>query len=235
MASEIGCSICEDPSTKDNPIVTCADCSVKVHVYCYGIDGHYVNWKCSPCQSGATKFSKCQLCMQKKGAMKKTNCDEYVHVICALFTDGVIFLDQHAMEPVDVSKVSKSKLNKLCSFCYNSQGYCSLCANKKCENRLHVTCAQKNKALKEVVSDDDTIKFYAYCNNHKPKESSSRLSSDSVKNVVDKKQSKQLKKRADSENAAWLLYQIEYHSTPQKKTLEELSEYENIKRIKKFS
>lgn len=219
MAQEADCAICEDPVTKENPIIQCIDCKVQVHVYCYGIVGHLEKWKCSPCQSGKSKFAKCQLCMQKKGALKQTCCDKWVHVICALFTDGVIFPDEIFMEPVDISKVSKSKLNKRCAFCYNTQGYCCLCANKNCKNRLHITCAQKSKTLKEFVHHDDSIKFYAYCNDHRPKESSKRLSSESVKCIAEKKRKKLQKKQAASENALWLLNQIENHSTPAGKSL----------------
>lgn len=225
MASEIDCSVCDDPPTKENPIVSCVVCQVNVHVYCYGIDGQLTNWKCSLCQSGQTKFAKCQLCLQKKGAMKRTNCDKWVHVICALFTDGVVFMDQQFMEPIDISKVSNSKLNKRCSFCYNSIGYCCLCAKKTCKNRLHITCAQKVKTLKEVVNDDDTIKFYAYCNEHKPKESSRRLSSESVKNMAAKKKNKLLKSQAASENASWLINEIGNRSTPKAKATKRLCEY----------
>lgn len=229
MENGKGCSVCEDPSTTENPIVVCIDCGVKVHIYCYGITGQLEKWKCSPCQSGKSKFAKCQLCLQKQGAMKQTSCDKWIHVICALFTDGVEFMNQESMEPIDITKVSKSKLNKRCSFCYNTLGYCNLCANKKCKNRLHVTCAQKNKTLKEFVSEDDTIKFYAYCQEHRPKESSRRVSSDSVKDVVDKKRCKLHKKQAGTENAAWIINQIDNHSTPVGKVAQKRSKYNLIK------
>lgn len=210
-----GCSICEDPSSAENPIVSCVECGVRVHVYCYGIVGQFENWKCSPCQSGKTKFVKCHLCTQKQGAMKQTECNKWVHVICALFTNGVVFMDEETMEPIDISKLSKNKLNKRCSFCYNSCGYCCLCANKKCKNRFHITCAQKNKTLKEHINSDETIKFYAYCHDHRPKESSRRLSSEAVKKSAIKKQDKLLKTQAASENAQWLLSQLGNHSASQ--------------------
>lgn len=223
MASE-GCLICEDPYTKENPIIACIDCGVKVHIYCYGIVGHFENWKCSPCQTGKTKFAKCQLCMVKQGALKQTTDNKWVHVICALFTDGVLFEDHETMEPIDISKVSKTKLNKRCTFCYNSLGYCCLCANRNCKNRLHITCAQKHKTLKEIVSKDDTIKFHAYCNDHRPKDSSKRLSSDAVQNMASKKQNKLMKTQAATENVKWILDAVNDHSTPQKKQSKNLSE-----------
>lgn len=126
---------------------------------------------------GKTNLVKCQLCLKKGDALKPTDCNKWVHVICALFTSGVKFLDESAMEPIDISNYPDSKRNKMCSFCYSSQGFCSTCSAKKCKNRLHITCAQKNETLKEVVDPDSLqIKFHAYCEYHKPKNSSRRLS-----------------------------------------------------------
>lgn len=182
------CCVCEDEITTDNPLNVCCDCDMKVHKLCYGIVDRTNNWKCSPCHLNQTSFVKCQLCLQKGGALKQTQCNKWVHVICALFTTGVTILNEETMEPIDISTVSSTKRNEICSFCYSTQGFASFCAKSKCKNRLHVTCAQKNNTLKEeVIPKDGKIKFLAYCKNHKPKESSHRLSSESIKNVVMRK------------------------------------------------
>lgn len=217
MSANEKCSVCEDPAIKENPIVSCIKCDLKVHVYCYGIVGQLENWICSPCRMGKLKFAKCQLCTQKCGALKQTTSDKWVHVICALFTDGVTFMNHDTMEPVDISRVSETKKNKCCAFCYKSVGFCILCSKRKCPNRLHVTCAQKYGAIKEHLNEDDTIKFQAYCKNHRPKETSRRVSSDSVKNVAQKKLTKSHQKQAASDNAAWIMNEIEHQSTPIRK------------------
>lgn len=209
------CSICENDVTKDDPLFVCSVCNVKVHQYCYGIEKKSEGWKCSPCSIGKKNFIKCLLCFQKGGALKKTECNKWVHVICALFTNGVTFSNKSTMEPINVSKVSHSNRSKICSFCYNAQGFASFCSTSKCKKRLHVTCAQKNKSVKEIVDvEDNSIRFKAYCKDHMWNDDESRrLSSEGVKNIVDKKRHKILKQKANSDDAAWILDAIK-SSTP---------------------
>lgn len=123
------CSVCEDDITAENPLYRCTVCGVQVHKLCYGIEEPIENWKCSPCRLG--KSVSCQLCFQKSGTMKRTKCRRWAHVVCALFTSGVTFLDETTMEPIDISKLPSSKQNKICAFCYNSRGYTSQCCEKK--------------------------------------------------------------------------------------------------------
>lgn len=161
------CFVCTDPDSSENPIVVCTECAVGVHILCYGVESNINNWKCSPCIS-EVKDSLCKLCMRKGGAQKKTTDGEWAHVICGLFTDGVIFKDNDRMEPIDLSKVSETKRNQNCMFCFGKLGYCTLCYAKKCKNRMHITCAQDDECLKEEHKSDGSIKFRAYCLDHKP-------------------------------------------------------------------
>lgn len=207
----LNCSICDDVDDKENPILSCQKCKICVHLYCNGSAEHIENWMCSPCRLGQTNFATCRLCLYKGGAMKMTLCKGWVHIICALFTDGVSFTDVVAMEPVDISNVSQNKRNKLCMFCYKSQGYCCLCSNAKCKERFHISCAKKEKCLKEVENETDgTIKFRAYCKNHKPRPAISgrRVSSGSVKNILNKKRRKQFVVSGAKTNADWILQSL---------------------------
>lgn len=209
------CMICEDEVTKENPIFACVGCDIKVHKFCYGIKESAKNWKCSPCRMGKTGFVKCQLCLQKGDPMKQANGDRWVHVICALFTEGVKFSNKNTMEPVDLSNVSASKRNKRCALCYTSQGYCSTCSFEKCKANFHITCAQKHKLLREIVdSNDDSVAFEAYCKEHVSYASSLQLSSGAVQNGIDKKREKVLKTKSATEDAEWILNDIVVHSTP---------------------
>lgn len=202
------CSVCQDEITNDNPLYCCMVCNIQVHKYCYGIDEPMESWKCSPCRLG--KCVSCQLCFQKSGAMKQTKCKRWAHVICALFTSGVTFVIESKMEPIDISKLSSSKQNKACAFCYNSRGYSSLCSQKKCKLRLHITCAQKKNCLKEIIDPrDDTIKFRCYCMEHKPKDASRRVSNELIRATIRKK-----RKLTHDEDSRWILEQIQTHSTP---------------------
>lgn len=210
------CCVCEDEITPENPIYTCCGCKMTVHQLCYGIEDGIENWKCSPCFLNQTSFVKCQLCLQKGGAMKQTQCSKWIHVICALFTSGVTIMNDETMEPIDISKISEKKRNKMCSICYSTQGFSSFCANKKCKNRLHVTCGQKHGTLKEDVSSENgSIQFLAYCKNHKPKESFRRVSSESIKNVVTRKNRNVRKNnQVNNENSDWILNRMNAQSTP---------------------
>lgn len=212
MLRESGCSICDDPGGTENPIVKCTGCNVRTHIYCVGAEGKNENWMCSPCRSGKRKIASCRLCFYKGGVMKETLCKGWVHVICALFTDGVSFQNLVTMEPVDVSKVSQTKRNKLCIFCYKRQGYCCLCSNPKCNDRIHISCAQKENCLKEVENEiDGTIKFRAYCRTHKPKppKSGRRVSSGCVKGILNKKRQKQLTASGLKTNGDWILNSLQ--------------------------
>lgn len=203
--SSLKCSVCLDPDTDDNQIVKCSDCDVYVHMLCYGIETFVKHWKCSPCSSNKSN-PICSICIQTGGAMKKTMCQKWVHVICALFTEGVSFMDSNDMEPVEIGHISKTKRNQTCVFCQNNTGFCSLCHTKKCKNRMHITCAQRSKCLKEEVDSKNNIKFRAYCHVHKPKNASRRISSQFVRGRVlkAKKEQRNLKDKSSQMNSNWI-------------------------------
>lgn len=204
------CDICDDEITTKNPIFICVRCDVKVHKLCYGAEGSSNNWKCSPCRLNMSNV-KCKLCSQKSGAMKQTNCDNWVHVICGLFTQGVVFSDANTMEPVNIKNVPRSLKGKVCSICNSKKGFCTTCAETDCNKKIHVTCAQAENALKEVVDpDNNSISFEAYCVDHKPSGSNRRLSSGSVQ---DKKRKMTSKSNNSITDADWIL-ESNGHSTP---------------------
>lgn len=212
MNSLNDCSVCDDPPTPSNLILLCSSCGLKVHSLCYGVNNFKDIWKCSPCRMDKTKFVSCQLCLQKGGALKQTVCKKWVHVVCALFTDGVTFPDKNRMEPIDISKLTNSKKNKRCTFCYTVQGFCSRCAEPRCKERLHITCAQSQHCLKEINDPmDHSLQFLAYCNQHKPIDDERRLSSCSVKDIVRSKgQEKILRINSAKQNAEWILHKSKH-------------------------
>ena len=205
------CVLCVDPETPENRIFTCKNCDLSVHVFCYGIstENEKSEWMCSPCKSGVYEIALCELCLQSDGAMKKTSCGKWAHVVCALFTEGATFEDVNQMEPIEISKISQSKWNQVCSFCSKNVGCCPLCSKSKCPNRIHITCAQNNGCLKEVTNKkDDSIKFRAYCNEHKPVDSKRRLSGKFVQGLLIKKGNQELKQqklKSLAANAAWIV------------------------------
>lgn len=208
------CSVCTDKEVDHNEIFTCSGCNVAVHRLCYGIQNDYdENWKCSLCKKGIRQKVLCKLCCQTEGAFKPVvGGSQYVHVVCGLFTDGVVFEDADLMEPINISKVSNSKRNKMCSFCMKYLGYCCLCSNHKCKNRLHITCAQKANCLKEQSKNDESIKFRAFCIEHKPAVTDRKISSGSVRRVsmmIAKKKDEENKENSSRMNAQWILDRID--------------------------
>lgn len=223
------CSVCKDPEIPENSIFVCSICSVSVHKFCYGIETPNEDFKCSPCLSGKLN-PVCKLCCKSGSAFKKTVCGGWVHVICALFTSDVSFEDVNRMEPINISSLSQTKRNQTCSFCLKTVGFCCLCSNSKCKNRFHITCAQDKDCLKEIINkDDDSIKFRAYCSDHKPIDSYRRISSVFVNVIVEKKQKnkptelkkkntektkekkkdeKNRKNKSDHSNSAWITERV---------------------------
>lgn len=207
MESEIlKCCVCDDPSDPiDNPIIRCNGCEIKIHVCCYGIVD-IDDWKCSVCLDGEWKENAvCVLCSQNDGAMKKTTCNRWVHVICALFVDGVEFVDHNLMEPVDITKISKRKFNKNCVFCRTEHGCCIKCTKNSCKNNFHVSCAHNFGSLEEYCDTDGSIIFRGYCNQHKKKK---RLSSSNVKNMLVGKRKESLVNKGQHSDADWILQSL---------------------------
>lgn len=208
--SQKKCSVCTDPEILDNEIFNCISCKVNVHRLCYGIESDFdENWKCSPCNEGK-KDVTCKLCVKKKGSFKKTVCGGWAHVICGLFTDGCVFENPNSMEPINIAKVSKNKRNKTCVYCNQSCGFCCLCSNSKCNNRIHITCAQNMDGLKEETKKDGTLKFRAFCGDHKPKTTERRISSGSIRRksfgtVEIAKKIEKNKKNGANLNAQWIM------------------------------
>lgn len=182
MSALAKCVVCDDndQETNINPIFLCEDCNIGVHKLCYGVtasSGVVDPWWCSPCSIGQTG-AICELCLQSGGALKKTTCNRWVHVICALFIEGMVFKNKIRMEPVDISNVLGNNRDKKCVYCLKNCGVFCKCSERNCDHFLHVTCGQKHKSLKENTNPkNNKIIFEAFCREHKPKESSRRISS----------------------------------------------------------
>lgn len=180
------CSVCTDPEAKDNRVLHCG-CGVSVHMMCYGVAKFAKKWKCSPCKAGIFSV-KCELCLKVQGAFKKTVCGNWVHVICALFTDGVFFIDKNAMQPIDISEPLAKKGSEQCEFCYRKIGVCCSCAQTDCDTPIHITCAQSyNCLLEQTHPKNKTIAFLAFCIDHKPIGYNRRISSNFVRERLSEK------------------------------------------------
>lgn len=198
MNSLTKCSVCGEAGTCENPITGCTGCGLNVHILCYGIPNDNLNllkWKCSPCQRGISELIICELCQQFNGAFKQSVCGKWVHVICALFTDGVRFKDVKRMEPIDIAKILSAKSQKTCTFCLKASGCCCRCSKTRCTQPIHVTCAQAHNCLQVTQTDkNDSIKFRTFCGDHKPNDSVNHLTSQNIQKILNKKSKKDREK-----------------------------------------
>lgn len=214
------CEVCTN--IDDDTIYTCCCCNVRVHTMCYGIDESVVedqsNWLCSRCVAGVKDIS-CVFCVRVNGAYKPTKDGRWVHVVCALFLEGCTFEDENSMEPVDISHVEMSK-NSFCYVCFSnekteiktSQGAFVTCFSKNCNKQMHVTCSQKLKLIREVITSRGTIHFEVFCSNdHFPCSGSKRITAKGVKTITatpKKLASKALKEKSLDANKEWIANKV---------------------------
>ncbi|KAL4172851.1 hypothetical protein KRP22_008013 [Phytophthora ramorum] len=150
---EDGCSIClESESYHDDPIVFCDGCNVAVHQFCYGIRTVPSDkWFCDVCKGARTRDStaspsqlRCQLCPQRGGAFKRTECGQWVHVQCFLWIPEfrVVQGDDDMLVLGALSSLDPDRKTLDCSLCHSAKGHGIIqCAHKRCMAAFHVSCA----------------------------------------------------------------------------------------------
>jgi hypothetical protein len=181
------CSAClSDRSDDSNEIVTCDCCKITVHEGCYGVsDSNSVSstvsscstepWFCEPCKANI-KNPDCELCPNKGGIFKETDCGKWVHLVCALYVPGVAFGEVDQLSSVTLFEMQYNKWGaKSCSLCENDHfartGVCIGCDAGMCKNYFHATCAQREGLLSEAHHEevDQADPFYAHCRVHSDK------------------------------------------------------------------
>ena len=75
-------------------------------------------------------------------ALKKTHGNNWVHVVCAIWTPGIKFGNAKALEPSEgLGSIPDTKFKQTCKLCKSSEGVCVTC--HKCPVTFHVACAQQ--------------------------------------------------------------------------------------------
>lgn len=88
------CSICGSESEdEDVRLLTCAGCRIMVHNTCYDclLPKSGAAWLCELCNAGVQQPPVCALCpVLGGGAMRFTQCGQWVHVVCCLWIPGCV-------------------------------------------------------------------------------------------------------------------------------------------------
>lgn len=212
------CSICHgselvdnDATGPQNAILSCSTCGVNVHQLCFGVAEYLEDWQCSWClksDEGAKK--KCELCPSDKGALKPTTDKKWVHMLCALYHPKTRIENAESMEPIDISRIRSKDFEYMCCIC-SEPGACIKCNSAACTDRFHITCAQKEKGLRELEKNG-RILFRGLCTNHSLKKRRT-LTSERIERCVRERRVKHLNLTAKSTNSEWIANHVPTDST----------------------
>lgn len=148
------CACLGDRSDDSNEIVECDGCKVTVHEGCYGVSESISvsstisscstePWFCEACKANVRE-PDCELCPNKGGIFKETDCGRWVHLVCALYVPGVAFGELDALSNVTLFEMQYNKWgSKKCSLCDDDKfawtGVCIGCDAGMCKTFFHVT------------------------------------------------------------------------------------------------
>lgn len=153
-AKPVCCACLGDRSDDSNEIVECDGCKVTVHEGCYGVSESISvsstisscstePWFCEACRANV-KDPDCELCPNKGGIFKETDCGRWVHLVCALYVPGVAFGELDQLSIVTLFEMQYNKWgSKKCSLCDDDKfawtGVCIGCDAGMCKTFFHVT------------------------------------------------------------------------------------------------
>ncbi|KAJ8418586.1 hypothetical protein AAFF_G00000850 [Aldrovandia affinis] len=151
-------------------LISCSQCSVRVHTSCYGVAPERVleDWKCARCKANALT-QNCCLCTLRGGALHRANNDKWVHVLCAVAVLEARFVNIAERSPVDLSGIPLQRFKLKCYYCKKrmkkTSGCCVQCSHGRCPTAYHPTCAQAAGVL--MHPDDWPFVVYVTCCRHK--------------------------------------------------------------------
>ncbi|XP_068174759.1 lysine-specific demethylase 4A-like isoform X2 [Antennarius striatus] len=151
-------------------LISCSQCSVRVHTSCYGVDPGSVSkeWKCARCKANAMT-ENCCLCSLRGGALQKANNNKWVHVLCAVAVLEARFVNITERSPVDLSGIPLQRFKLKCCYCKKrmkkTSGCCVQCSHGRCPTAYHPTCAQAAGVL--MQPDEWPFVVHVTCCRHK--------------------------------------------------------------------
>ncbi|TDH08240.1 hypothetical protein EPR50_G00095700 [Perca flavescens] len=151
-------------------LISCSQCSIRVHTSCYGVDPASVSkeWKCARCKANAMT-ENCCLCSLRGGALQKANNNKWVHVLCAVAVLEARFVNITERSPVDLSGIPLQRFKLKCYYCKKrmkkASGCCVQCSHGRCPTAYHPTCAQAAGVL--MQPDQWPFVVHVTCCRHK--------------------------------------------------------------------
>lgn len=151
-------------------LISCSQCSIRVHTSCYGVDPASVSkeWKCARCKANAMT-ENCCLCSLRGGALQKANNNKWVHVLCAVAVLEARFVTITERSPVDLSGIPLQRFKLKCYYCKKrmkkASGCCVQCSHGRCPTAYHPTCAQAAGVL--MQPDEWPFVVHVTCCRHK--------------------------------------------------------------------
>ncbi|KAL5035625.1 putative PHD type zinc finger protein with BAH domain-containing protein [Batrachochytrium dendrobatidis] len=150
------CAVCLDfTESEASKLVRCTGCRLYVHTLCYGVLSFKTSksnsFQCDRCMNSQNPESSliydCVLCTgqlsSRLSPIKRTICNNWVHVQCAIWHSEPIFGCLKSLEPVEsIGLVDKQKWLMHCNICNIHAGACVKCTTTGCLAASHVTCAQ---------------------------------------------------------------------------------------------
>ncbi|CAL8142083.1 unnamed protein product [Orchesella dallaii] len=185
------CSAClGDKSDDANEIVECDSCGISVHEICYGlsVDNLSVSsgsgsscctepWFCDVCKNGFENIS-CELCPVEDGLFKESTAGRWVHLVCAMYTQGVAL---HNDSTINLYELPYARWGShscaACEVgCTAQTGIVIRCDAGLCKTYFHATCAQKLGLLSDPTQVDfsEADPYYVSCKLHTVRETMKR-------------------------------------------------------------
>uniref|UniRef100_A0A8R1IFC1 PHD finger protein 14 n=1 Tax=Caenorhabditis japonica TaxID=281687 RepID=A0A8R1IFC1_CAEJA len=179
---QIVCGVCVNARdvVSAGDFMQCDKCGIHVHESCYqGLqvdDPEETIWYCEPCSAGLTDPPHCEFCPSRLGAFKKSDIPgRWCHVVCALFTHGVTFVQPETLTGASWENLENSIFGRrTCSACTDKiearLGVASRCESGMCKEYMHVTCAQKLGLLVDETDEHEgdvvAVMRYFFCKKH---------------------------------------------------------------------
>eukprot|EP01083_Nonionella_stella_P150408 479109_1 len=143
------CQVC---FTEDkNGYFECMDCHIIVHETCYGLSWIDIesnnSFVCDACKEKRKHKDithiQCCVCPVSGGALKRTSCNQWCHIFCALWIPELGIANIITKSPIiNIGKIAPFRKTKKCSICkvHDNASACIKCEYHECCDYVHPMC-----------------------------------------------------------------------------------------------